>query len=70
MVTILSLLSWCPVRSADEAGATDAPGTPSEDMERWVVGRTLEDAQAATAAQYPGRQVASLSQDEDVLDTW
>ncbi|KAL6761966.1 tRNA synthetases class I-domain-containing protein [Haematococcus lacustris] len=50
-----------------EAGGS--PGMPSEDMSRWVVGRTLAEAQAAAEARYPGRAVR-LSQDEDVLDTW
>ena len=52
--------------SAEEAGR---PGAPSEDMTRWVVGRTQEEAQAAAAARYPGKTI-TLSQDEDVLDTW
>jgi valyl-tRNA synthetase len=38
-------------------------------MTRWVVGRTQEEAQAAAAARYPGKTI-TLSQDEDVLDTW
>jgi valyl-tRNA synthetase len=42
---------------------------PSEDMGRWVVGRTREDAHKAAEAKYPGRKI-SLTQDEDVLDTW
>ncbi len=45
------------------------PGMPSEDMGRWVVGRSAEDARAAAEAKYPGRSVR-LAQDEDVLDTW
>eukprot|EP00775_Hariotina_reticulata_P010346 gene10346-10503_t len=45
------------------------PGRPSEDMNRWVVGRTLAEAQAAAEAKHPGK-VVKLHQDEDVLDTW
>ena len=45
------------------------PGAPSEDMSRWVVGRTLEEATASAQAKYPGKEVV-LVQDEDVLDTW
>mmetsp|Transcript_17141 Transcript_17141/g.42973 ORF Transcript_17141/g.42973 Transcript_17141/m.42973 type:complete len:1295 (-) Transcript_17141:143-4027(-) len=57
------------VHFEDEGAGGGSPGMPSEDMSRWVVGRTREDAEKAAAAQYPGRKVA-LSQDEDVLDTW
>jgi valyl-tRNA synthetase len=46
-----------------------SPGAPSEDMGRWVVGRTPEDARAAAAKKYPGREF-TLTQDDDVLDTW
>lgn len=45
------------------------PGRPSEDMNRWVVGRTQEEAAAAAEAKYPGKKII-LHQDEDVLDTW
>lgn len=45
------------------------PGAPSEQMDRWVVGRTEEEAQASAEKQYPGKKF-SLVQDEDVLDTW
>jgi valyl-tRNA synthetase len=38
-------------------------------MGRWVVGRTQEEAAAAAAKKYPGKEVV-LTQDEDVLDTW
>jgi valyl-tRNA synthetase len=50
----------------DQSGA---PGAPSEHMENWVVGRTLEDAQRIAEKKYPGRSF-TLTQDEDVLDTW
>lgn len=42
---------------------------PSEDMTRWICGRTPEEARTAAAAKYPGREF-QLVQDEDVLDTW
>ena len=42
---------------------------PSEDMSRWVVGRTEAEALERAQARYPGRPV-KLTQDEDVLDTW
>lgn len=45
------------------------PGRPSENMSRWVVGRTQEEAAAAAAAKHPGKKII-LHQDEDVLDTW
>lgn len=45
------------------------PGMPSENMGRWVVGRTLQEAQVAAANKYPGKK-CKLVQDEDVLDTW
>ncbi|WIA29336.1 hypothetical protein OEZ86_011841 [Tetradesmus obliquus] len=45
------------------------PGRPSEDMARWVVGRSREEAAAAAAKKYPGK-ACTLHQDEDVLDTW
>ncbi|GFR43813.1 hypothetical protein Agub_g4939 [Astrephomene gubernaculifera] len=53
----------------EDSKASGSPGMPSEDMGRWVCGRTREEAQAAAAAKYPGRAF-SLVQDEDVLDTW
>lgn len=49
--------------------AAGVPGRPSEDMARWVVGRSQEEAAAAAAAKYPGKKF-ELHQDEDVLDTW
>ncbi len=45
------------------------PGMPSEDMNRWVVARTEEEALAKSQAKYPNRTI-KLIQDEDVLDTW
>lgn len=38
-------------------------------MNRWVVGRTQDEAAAAAAAKHPGKKF-TLHQDEDVLDTW
>jgi len=52
----------------DEADA-GRPGAPSEHMDRWVVGRTEEEARKIAAEQFPGRKF-ELLQDEDVLDTW
>lgn len=49
--------------------ASGVPGRPSEDMARWVVGRSREEAAAAAAKKYPGK-ACTLHQDEDVLDTW
>ena len=53
-------------QTPEQAGT---PGAPSEDMTRWVVGRTLEEARARAAERYPGREF-TLTQDDDVLDTW
>jgi valyl-tRNA synthetase len=50
-------------------GAAGVPGRPSERVDRWVVGRSLQEAQAAAKAKWPGQKV-TLTQDEDVLDTW
>lgn len=50
-------------------GQAGVPGRPSERVDRWVVGRSLEEAQAAAEAKWPGQKV-TLTQDEDVLDTW
>ncbi|PNH02488.1 putative valine--tRNA ligase, cytoplasmic [Tetrabaena socialis] len=57
------------VFEGEDDKASGRPGMPSEDMGRWVIGRTLADATAAAAAKYPGRAF-KLEQDEDVLDTW
>eukprot|EP00195_Chlamydomonas_chlamydogama_P009622 CAMPEP_0202896952 /NCGR_PEP_ID=MMETSP1392-20130828/5840_1 /ASSEMBLY_ACC=CAM_ASM_000868 /TAXON_ID=225041 /ORGANISM="Chlamydomonas chlamydogama, Strain SAG 11-48b" /LENGTH=1288 /DNA_ID=CAMNT_0049582479 /DNA_START=84 /DNA_END=3950 /DNA_ORIENTATION=- len=51
------------------AGQGGNPGMPSEDMSRWVVGRSEEEARARAAEKYPGRPFR-LVQDDDVLDTW
>jgi len=45
------------------------PGRNSEKGERWVVGRTEEEAMQRAQAKFPGKKV-TLTQDEDVLDTW
>ena len=52
-----------------EGDDVGAPGAPSEHMDRWVVGRTEEEAAQAAAEKYPGQEF-TLVQDEDVLDTW
>ncbi|GIL56694.1 hypothetical protein Vafri_11999 [Volvox africanus] len=57
------------VFEGEDEKAAGRPGMPSEDMTRWVTGRSLEEAKAAAAAKYPGREFR-LVQDEDVLDTW
>lgn len=46
----------------------DEPGDES-DGERWVVGRTREEAQSNASSKFPGKDF-TLRQDEDVLDTW
>ena len=51
------------------ADAAGAPGGPSEDMGRWVVGRTPEEARSRAEERYPGKEL-TLTQDDDVLDTW
>lgn len=56
------------VRFEEEPDA-GMPGAPSEQMSRWVIGRSREEAEAAAAKQYPDKKY-SLIQDEDVLDTW
>lgn len=48
---------------------TTPPGGPSERMGDWVVGRSQQEAHAAAAKRFPGQDF-TLSQDEDVLDTW
>ena len=50
----------------DESGM---PGGSSEKMDRWVIGRDADEAQAAAQAKFPGKEFV-LEQDEDVLDTW
>ncbi|KAG2438857.1 hypothetical protein HXX76_005397 [Chlamydomonas incerta] len=57
------------VFEGEDDKASGRPGMPSEDMGRWVVGRSQAEAEAAAAAKYPGRAI-KLVQDEDVLDTW
>jgi len=52
-----------------EDASNGSPGSPSENMANWVVGRTLEDAQKVANERFPGRAF-TLVQDEDVLDTW
>jgi valyl-tRNA synthetase len=54
---------------AGESGSGGSPGMPSENMQRWVVGRTEEEARRKAEQIYPGKAL-KLTQDEDVLDTW
>mmetsp|Transcript_17760 Transcript_17760/g.29851 ORF Transcript_17760/g.29851 Transcript_17760/m.29851 type:complete len:1373 (-) Transcript_17760:276-4394(-) len=41
----------------------------NETMDRWVVGRTYEDALEIAHARFPNEEI-TLTQDPDVLDTW
>jgi len=53
----------------ESAEASGLPGRNSEQESRWVVGRTDEEAMARAQAKFPGKKV-TLTQDDDVLDTW
>eukprot|EP00798_Chlamydomonas_sp_ICE-L_P023645 gene23645-9174_t len=53
----------------EDPEASGNPGMPSEAMERWVVGRNKEEATANAEKKYPGKSF-TLTQDDDVLDTW
>ena len=46
-------------------------GEPGEndDNERWVTGRTFDEAEEKAKAKFAGKKI-SLTRDEDVLDTW
>ena len=46
-----------------------APGGPSERLDEWVVARTQEEALRLAQERHPGKTV-TITQDEDVLDTW
>lgn len=52
---------------SDDASAR--PGGPSEDVTRWVVAASEDEARAEADKRFPG-EVAEVRQDEDVLDTW
>jgi valyl-tRNA synthetase len=52
-----------------EDGSAGTPGHASEQLDRWVVARDKDAALAAAQARFPGKSV-SVTQDEDVLDTW
>jgi len=52
---------------ASAGGGT--PGGASERLDRWVVAADAPSALAAAQLRFPGSKV-SVSQDEDVLDTW
>lgn len=67
---------WCLSRQlwwGHQAPAyfVDIRGEPGDDSdgERWVTGRTQEDAEAKAKAKFPGKEY-TLRRDEDVLDTW
>jgi valyl-tRNA synthetase len=45
------------------------PGRSSEQKDRWVVGRSEEEAQKKAEEKFPGKKI-KLTQDDDVLDTW
>lgn len=47
-----------------------SPGGPTEKMDRWIICATLDEAQKMASDKYGEDDVASLEQDEDVLDTW
>lgn len=67
---------WCLSRQlwwGHQAPAyfVDIKGEPGDDSdgERWVTGRTQEDAEAKAKEKFPGKHI-TLRRDEDVLDTW
>ena len=55
--------------AGEAAESSGRPGAPSEDVSRWVIGRSKDEALAVAVAKFPGKEVV-LEQDEDVLDTW
>jgi valyl-tRNA synthetase len=50
-------------------GLSGSPGSSSERLDEWVVARTKEEALSLAQARHPGKTV-TITQDEDVLDTW
>jgi valyl-tRNA synthetase len=56
------------VKFEDDASA-GTPGRSSEQLDRWVVARDADAALAAAQARFPGKAL-TVTQDEDVLDTW
>ncbi|KAL3156713.1 hypothetical protein ABBQ38_000987 [Trebouxia sp. C0009 RCD-2024] len=46
-----------------------AAGTQYEQMDRWMVAKDAQQAEAEAQQRFPGKKL-SLHQDEDVLDTW
>ena len=64
--------AWYVRCDADAPGAVGPPGSPTEDTGRWVVAPDEPAALAAAAALLRDAPPASLTvtQDEDVLDTW
>ena len=57
------------VSVADDGAAAGTPGMASERLDQWVVARTADEALAKAQARFPGKTV-TVTQDEDVLDTW
>ena len=57
------------VSVADDGAAAGTPGMASERLDQWVVARNAEEALAKAQARFPGKTV-TVTQDEDVLDTW
>ena len=47
-----------------------SPGGPTEKMSRWIFASDLADATRKAADMHGAANVASIEQDEDVLDTW
>ena len=71
-----SINDWCLSRQlwwGHQAPAyfIDIEGEPGDksDGERWVAGRTWEEAESKAKSKFPGKKI-TLKQDEDVLDTW
>lgn len=67
---------WCLSRQlwwGHQAPAyfVDIDGEPGEnsDNERWVTGRTFDEAEEKAKAKFAGKKI-TLTRDEDVLDTW
>ena len=55
--------------SVDGQAGGGTPGHASEKLDQWVVARTKEEALALAQQRFPG-QAVTITQDEDVLDTW
>merc|ERR1719399_1502185 len=57
------------VFDGEEPAESGRPGAPSEQADRWVIGRELDEARKVAEEKFPGKKF-ELVQDEDVLDTW